>query len=94
LENSLILKVILTLVFGIISSANENWIPITPTDNKQTPKIKPKAQLDINLSQIEPVNRMIQNATAIKKLIDMSNKEKKITTQDKNWFILKKEKSK
>ena len=94
LDNSFILKIIFILVFGVISSANENWIPIAPTDNKQAQKVKPKTQLDVNLSQIEPVNKMMKKATVIKQIIDATNKKEKATTNDKNWFVLKSEASK
>jgi len=90
LANSCIGKVILILIFFIsILSANENWIKIEPID--KTPKSKTK--LDINLSKIEPVNRMMRNATAIKQLIDATKKEEK-HTNNKNWFLLNNEKSK
>ena len=94
LDNDFIIKVILTLMFGVISSANENWIPITPTYNEQTPKVKPNTQLDINLSQIEPINKMMKKATVIKQIIDATNKKEKPTTNDKNWFVLKSEENK
>jgi len=76
------------LLFEIITQcASKNWIPITPLDKNKTPKASTK--LDINLSQIEPINKMIKNITAIQQLIDVGTKKKASTTNEKNWFILK-----
>jgi len=88
------MKIILTLVTFISLNlhANENWIKIEPINKTQTPNINTK--LDVNLSQIEPVNKMMKNATAIKQLIDATSKKEKQTSNDKNWFILSREVSK
>jgi len=89
------MKIILTLLSFIIlnSHANENWIKIEPINTTQTPKQDPK--IDINLSQIEPVNKMIKNATLIKQLIDATGKKENTKpSNDKNWFVLKSEESK
>ncbi len=86
LENSFIVKVILTLILSTIILANENWIKIEPINKTQTPKSKSK--LDVNLSQIEPVNKIMKNATAIKQLIDATSKKEKKTTNNKNWFVI------
>jgi len=72
--------------------ANENWIKIESINNSQTQK--PNIRQDINLSQIEPINKMMQNATVIKQLIDTISKHEKQTTNDKNWFVLNSEVSK
>ena len=80
----------LTLIFPLkILSANENWIKIEPINNTKAPKSNTK--LDVNLSQIEPVNKMMKNATAIKQLIDATSKKEKQTTNDKNWFVFNSE---
>ncbi len=63
-------------------SANEKWIPLNSTDKTQTTNI------DINLSQIEPINKMLQNAMVVKKLIDATNKQDIPVANDKNWFKL------
>jgi len=91
------MKLALTLItfISLNSSANENWIKIEPMNQTKAPT--PKSKLDINLSQIEPINKMMKNATAIKQIIDATkstNKKKKEPSHDKNWFILKNEKSK
>jgi len=84
---------LLFLLFEIITQgANENWIPITSFNKTKTPKSTTK--LDINLSQIEPINKMIKNITAIKQLIDVGTKKEASTTNEKSWFILKNETSK
>ena len=88
------MKIILTLITFISMNlyANENWIKIESINNSQTQK--PNIRQDINLSQIEPINKMMQNATVIKQLIDTISKHEKQTTNDKNWFVLNSEVSK
>ena len=88
------MKLILTLItfISISLSANENWIKIEPLNKTKTPK--PKNKIDVNLSQIEPINKMIRNATAIKQIVDATSKKEKRPTNDKNWFVLNNEKSK
>ena len=79
----------------VILHANENWIKIKPISTIQTPK--KETTLDINLTQIKPVNKMLKQATVIKQIIDATNtinKKEKEPTHDKNWFILKNEESK
>ena len=77
----------LVLLFITIKiSANENWIKIEPINKTQTSKSAPK--IDINLSQIEPINKMMKNATVIKQLIDATSKKDEPTSDDKNWFVL------
>ena len=83
------MKIILTLITFISLSANENWIKIEPINQTKVPKHKSK--LDVNLSQIEPVSKMMKNATAIKQIIDATNttnKKEKELAHDKNWFTL------
>jgi len=89
------MKLALTIITFISLSANENWIKIEPINQTKIPK--PKSKLDVNLTQIEPVSKMMKNATAIKQIIDATNtinKKEKEPTHDKNWFILKNEASK
>ena len=70
------------------SSANEKWIPIKPIEKHQFPKQNNK--LDINLSQVAPINKMLKNATVIKQLIDATSKKEKAVSNGKNWFVLNK----
>jgi len=52
-----------------------------------------RCEHNINLSKIEPLNKMMKNAIIIKQLIDAtSKKEKQTTTTDnnKNWFEINK----
>ena len=91
------MKLALTLItFIFVSlSANENWIKIEPINQTKTPK--PKSKLDVNLSKIAPINKIMKNATAIKQMIDATNstsKKDKQPTNDKNWFVLNNEESK
>ena len=89
MKNNFILKILLFLAFGVLSSASENWIPIEP--NGQTKKLKPKTQIDVNLSQIKPINKIIKQATIIKQIMNTTSKKEKQTSNDKNWFVLKNE---
>ena len=67
--------------------ANDNWIKIEPISTMQTPK--KETPVDINLTQIKPVNKMLKQATVIKQIIDATSKtKKKKPTNDKNWFII------
>ncbi len=82
-----------TLAFLTINiSANENWIKIEPLDNTRTTKLTTKP--NINLAQIQPINKMLKNATVIKQLIDVVSKKEKPTTNEKNWFVLNAEEQK
>ena len=89
------MKLALALIIFISLSANENWIKIEPINKTKTPK--PKSKLDVNLSEIAPINKMMKNATAIKQIIDATNtttKKEKQPSNDKNWFVLNNEESK
>ena len=66
----------LVILITINTFANENWIKIGQTN-------KP------HLSEVEPINKMMQNAVAIKELIDSTGKKEEEKIDDKNWFILK-----
>ena len=72
--------------------ADKNWIEIQPMDKAQT--IKSSNKIDINLSQIEPINKMMKNVAVIKQLIGATTKKKKVATNDKNWFLLSPKNSK
>lgn len=83
----------LVLIFLTINLyADKNWIPLESTTKVQTEK--PKTKLDVNLSQIEPINKMIKNAAVIKQLIDSTGKKEKVDTNEKKWFVLDTEESK
>lgn len=82
------MKIILFALFlafaNINLCSNENWIPIESINKTQ----KQNSRLDVNLSQIEPINKMMKNAMLIKQLIDSTGKKEKPTENDKNWFAL------
>jgi len=86
---------IFTLFIFILTSlnANEKWIKIEPIEKTQTPK---KKSIDINLSQIQPINKMMKNVTLIKQVLELTNKKEKPkpTQNDKNWFVLNNEDTK
>lgn len=84
------MKILLALITSISTNlyANENWIKIEPINNTKTKKSYTK--LDVNLSQIKPINRMMRNATVIKQIIDTTSKIEKAYTNEKNWFELNK----
>jgi hypothetical protein len=72
--------------------AEKNWIPLAVENQTHTPK--PSAKVDINLSQIAPINAMMQKAALFKQLLDATTQKEKVATNDKNWFVLEKEDSK
>lgn len=76
----------LFILFNIELSANENWINIEAINVTQSPK--QHTRLDINISQIAPINKILKNVTVVKQLIDTTSKEEKVTTHSKNWFTL------
>lgn len=84
------MKKILTIIFLIFVSttlaANKNWIEIEPTNKTQ----KPNTNADVNLSQIEPISKIINNVAAVKQLLDATSKKEK-PTNEKNWFLLNNE---
>ena len=81
-------RFLIIFTFTLLSlSANENWIKIEPNNKPKIPKSTTK--LNINLSQIKPINKMIKNATVIKQLFDVTRKKEKKVTSDKNWFVIK-----
>jgi hypothetical protein len=79
------MKMTLLIIFLMLTSLNlhadKNWIEIEPRNKKKT------QNLDINLSQVEPINKMMKNAMVIKQLIDSSKKEKP-SSDNKKWFVL------
>jgi hypothetical protein len=87
-----IIALVLLISITIKISANENWINIEPINTTQTSKSNTKR--DVNLSQIEPINKMMKNATVIKQLMDATSKKDIPATNDKNWFVLNTENSK
>jgi len=85
-----IIFILITLI-TINLYANESWIAIKPITDMQTPKAKkPENTLDINLSQIEPISKMMQNINLIQQIIQATSKKKikKQTQNAKNWFII------
>ncbi|MCF6340647.1 MAG: hypothetical protein L3J10_07860 [Sulfurimonas sp.] len=84
-----IISLMLLLIFLTINLyADKNWIEIEPINKTKT--VKPKTKLDVNLSQIEPINKMMKKVTVFKQLIDATGKKEKVKTNDKNWYILNK----
>ncbi|MFA5460488.1 MAG: hypothetical protein WC274_00245 [Sulfurimonas sp.] len=85
------MKKTLTIIFLIFIattlSAEKNWIEIEPTNKPQTQK--PDIKTDVNLSQNEPINRIIKNVAAVKNMLDATSKEEK-PTNDKKWFEIPK----
>ena len=77
---------LLQIFFTINLYCDTNWIQIESI-NKTNLK-KPNTKLDIDLSQIKPINKMIQNATLIKQLLEATQTKEKPTTNTKYWFVL------
>ena len=88
-----IISLTLVLIFLTINLyADKNWIQIESTNKVQTKKSKSK--LGVNLSQIEPINKIMKNVTVIKQLIDATSKKDELVSNEKNWFVLNSEESK
>ncbi|WP_455757528.1 hypothetical protein [Sulfurimonas sp.] len=76
----------LLIFFTTNLCASNNWIKIEPTNKTQI--IKSKTKLDVNLSQIKPIDKMMKRVSVIKQLVDLTSKKEKVSTNEKNWFIL------
>lgn len=60
-------------------SANTNWIPLEPVNEK----------LKTNPQMLKPINKFIDNAKVIKKLLDKKNDKQELEISDiKKWYIL------
>ncbi len=78
---------IISLVFITVNlSADKNWIPIEPADKAKS--TQQNTQLDVDLSQVEPIKKIMKSVITIKQLMDKTKKEKENTADDKNWFEL------
>lgn len=84
--------IFLALLLSLNLYAQKNWIPLQSEEKVPTPKTTP--QIDINLSQIAPLNSMIRNATVLKQLLEIKNKKEKVATNEKKWFPLQSQQSK
>lgn len=87
------MKIISVLISFIIVNlyASEKWIKIEPITDTQIVKAqKPKSKLDINLSQIAPISKMMQNISLIQQVIKATSKKetKRESSSTKNWFIM------
>ena len=80
--------ILLTLLIFLTTNlyADKNWIQIEPINKTQTAKSNTK--IDVDLSQIKPINKMMKNATAVKQLLDATSKKDEPTSNEKNWFVL------
>ncbi len=88
-----IISVLMTLII-VHLYANEKWIKIEPIADTQTPKAqKQETKSDVNLSQIEPINKMMKNISLIQQIIKVTDKKetKQPTNNDKNWFVIQEE---
>ena len=84
------MKIIVTALCSILITINvhadKKWIPIETT--KTTQKTKENIKLDVNLSKIQPINKLMRNVIAIKQLIDSSKNQKSNISNNKNWYVL------
>ena len=68
--------------------ADKKWISIEPVSTTQNTKENVN-KLDIKPSQMQPINKLIKNATIIKRLVDNKrDKEKLNEDSKKNWYSL------
>ena len=79
------MKFLLLFLFIAISLfAQKKWISLKEVKNT-------KQKADINLSQLQSVNKLLQGAKIIFPLIDKKdNHKKKNLNSKKNWFIIEK----
>lgn len=66
--------------------ADKNWIDIQPINQPKSKETK--KNIDINLTQIKPINTMMQRATIIKDIIKIVDKKKELPKDEKNWFLI------
>ncbi|MBU1216766.1 hypothetical protein KJ870_08155 [bacterium] len=86
------MSLVLLIFITVKISANEKWIEIEPLNKTQTSKSNTK--IDVNLSQIEPISKIMKNATVMKQLMDATSKKDAPASNEKNWFVLNNENSK
>jgi hypothetical protein len=86
------MSLVLLIFITVKISANEKWIEIEPLNKAQTSKSNTK--IDVNLSQIEPISKIMKNATVMKQLMDATSKKDAPASNEKNWFVLNNENSK
>ena len=68
--------------------ADKKWISIEPVSTTQNTK-QESSKLDIKQSQMQPINKLIRNATIIRRLVDNKrDKEKLNEDSKKNWYSL------
>ena len=68
--------------------ADKKWISIEPVSTTQNTK-QESSKLEINPSQMQPINKLIRNAKIIKRLVDNKrDKEKFNEDSKKNWYSL------
>ena len=79
------LSLIFLLSITTTLSANKNWIEIGPSEKAQTKKSNTK--IDIDTSQINPMDLLMKNAIAIQELLDTTSKKEE-PVNDKNWILL------
>ena len=73
-------------IFATIqASADVKWIPIEPIKTEQMTK------KEANLSQLQPMNNMLDNLKIIQHLLDKKNdaEEDLDEESDKNWYNLR-----
>lgn len=83
------MKIILSIATIVLGSlyANQSWIKIEPLIENQASK----SPSDVNLSQIEPINKMMEKVIVMKQLVDVASKKEKQINDEKNWFKIKTE---
>lgn len=76
--------------FGVVVVnlyADKNWIPIEPLENFKSQQ--EKAKLDMNSSQRDSMNKMIQNIMIVEQLIERTQKQEKLISEpEKKWYKL------
>lgn len=82
------MKIFGILIFFTFVYADKVWIPIN--EKSTMPKAEKETPLDINISQIKPINRLMQNAKVINYFLKNKDVKKEISKEnEKKWFIIK-----
>lgn len=80
--------IIIFLLMAANVYADKKWISIEPISTTQNTK-QESSKLKINPSQLQPIKKLIKNATIIRRLVDNKSDKKKLNEGSrKNWYSL------
>ena len=81
------ISIALFIFITTCSFSHDKWIPLMKENSKESNKSMQSRPFDINLSQMQTPNRIIQGAKVIQYFLqNKDNKKKLIKPEEKKWF--------